>query len=110
MHCQSHRMIELLGRFSRSAWEVAYAGKVERLRELLAEMPERARATGDGETLLMWLPPGGESTAMAVAELLLAHGADPTIRDPAGMTAADRAERNAMFEVAAMLRSHENQP
>ena len=110
MHCQSHRMIDLLGRVSRSAWEVAYAGKVERLRELLAEKPERARATGDGETLLMWLPPGDESTAMAVAELLLAHGADPTIRDPKGMTAADRAERNAMFEVAAMLRRQETQP
>ena len=110
MHCQSHRMIDLLGRVSRSAWEVAYAGKVERLRELLAEKPERARATGDGETLLMWLPPGDESTGMAVAELLLAHGADPTIRDPKGMTAADRAERNAMFEVAAMLRRQETQP
>ena len=63
MHCQSRRMIELLGRVSRSAWEVGYAGNVDRLRELLAEKPERARATGDGETLLMWLPPGDESTA-----------------------------------------------
>jgi hypothetical protein len=43
MHCQSGRMIDLLGRFSRSAWEVGYAGKVDRLRELLAERPERAR-------------------------------------------------------------------
>ena len=104
MHCQSKRLIELLGRHSRSAWEVGYAGKVDRLRELLAEKPERARATGDGETLLMWLPPGDESTAMQVAELLLANGADPNVRDPNGMTAADRAERNGMFMVAAMLR------
>jgi len=107
MHCQSTRMIDLLGRFSRSAWEVAYAGKVDRLRELLTEKPERARATGDGETLLMWLPPADESTAIEVARLLLEHGADPRVRDPQGMTAADRAERHAMFEVAALLRSQE---
>lgn len=107
MHCQSKRMIDLLGRFSRSAWEVGYAGKVERLRELLAENPERARATGDGETLLMWLPPDDESTALQVAALLLDHGADPTVRDPQGMTAADRAERNAMFDVARLLRARE---
>jgi ankyrin repeat protein len=39
--------------------------------------------------------------------LLLDHGADPTVRDPQGMTAADRAERNAMFEVARLLRQRE---
>ena len=57
----------------------------------------------------MWLPPDDESTAMEVAELLLDHGADPTVRDPQGMTAADRAERNAMFKVAAMLREREGE-
>jgi uncharacterized protein len=107
MHCRSARMITLLSGLSRSAWEVGYAGNVARLRELLAEKPERARATGDGETLLMWLPPGDESTALEVAQLLLDHGADPGVRDPKGMTAADRAERNAMFKVAAMLRARE---
>jgi uncharacterized protein len=105
MHCQSKRMIDLLGRFSRSTWEVAYAGNVDRLRELLAEQPERARAMDDSETLLMWLPPDDERTAMQVAKLLLEHGADRTVRDRNGMTAADRAERNAMFEVARLLRA-----
>src|SRR5262249_14650189 len=107
MHCKSTRMIDLLGRFSRTTSEVGYAGNVERLRELLAEKPERARATGDGETLLMWLPPGDEATALEVAQLLLDHGADPTVRDPQGVTAADRAERNAMYEVAGLLRERE---
>ena len=107
MHCQSRGMIELLTRFSRSTWEVGYAGNVERLRELLAENPERARATGDGETLLMYLPPDDESVALEVAQLLLEHGADPTVRDRNGVTAADRAERNAMFKVAELLRSNE---
>jgi hypothetical protein len=36
-----------------------------------------------------------------------ADWADPTIKDPAGNTAADRAERNAMYEVAALLRNAE---
>ena len=107
MHCRSTRMVTLLSGVSGSTWEVGYAGQVERLRELLAEKSERARATGDGETLLMWLPPQDESIAMAVAKVLLDNGADPRVRDPQGMTAADRAERNAMYEVAAFLRERE---
>ena len=105
-HCQSARMIALLARHSRSAWEVGYAGYVDRLRELLAEKPERARGY-DGETLLMYLPPDDEAKAMEVARLLLEHGADPTIKDPHGRTAADQAEWNAMYAVATFLRDAE---
>lgn len=106
MHCRSARMIALLSGYSRSAWEVGYAGNVDRLRELLTERPERARGY-DGETLLMYVPPDDETKAIAVAHLLLEHGADPTIRDPQGLTAADRAERNAMYQLAALLREAE---
>ena len=106
MHCQSARMADLLARHSRSAWEVGYYGHVDRLRELLAEKPERARGY-DGETLLMYLPPDDEDKALEVAGLLLEHGADPTIKDPDGKTAADRAERNAMYRVAEFLREAE---
>ncbi|MBA2306257.1 MAG: ankyrin repeat domain-containing protein [Acidobacteria bacterium] len=109
MHCQSARMIALLARHSRSAWEVGYSGHVDRLRELLTEQPEDARGY-DGETLLMYLPPGDETKAMEVARLLLEHGADPTIKDPHGKTAADRAERNAMYRVAEFLREAERRP
>ena len=106
MHRQSRRLIALLARHSRSAWEVAYAGQIDRLRELLAEKPERARGY-DGETLLMYVPPDDEDKAIEVAALLLAHGADPAIKDPQGQTAADRAERNGMDGVAALLRDAE---
>jgi ankyrin repeat protein len=106
MHCQSRRMIDLLARYSKSAWEVGYSGHVDRLREILAERPELARGY-DGETLLMYLPPDDENKALETATLLLQHGADPTIQDPNGLTAADRAERNAMYRVAAMLREAE---
>ncbi len=74
---------------------------------MLAEKPERAKASGDGETLLMCLPAHDESVALEIARVLLEYGADPTVRDPRGMTAADRAERNGMFDVAALLRQHE---
>jgi ankyrin repeat protein len=108
LHFGSIRMIALLARHSRSAWEVGYAGQVDRLRELLAEKPERAQGY-DGETLLMYVPPDDEEKALQVATLLLQHGADPTIVDPHGQTAADRAERNAMYRVAALLRDAERQ-
>ena len=107
MHCQSSRVIDFLAGVSRSAWEVMYAGRIDRLRDLLAEKPERARATGDGETMLMWLPPADESLALEAARLLLENGADPNARDPHGLTAADRAEMNGMYEVAELLRRHE---
>ena len=107
MHCRSLRMIDLLCRHSRSIWELGYAGSVDRVRELLSEKPEAARATGDGETLLMWLPPHDESKALELAKLLLDHGADASVCDPQNMTAADRAEQNGMFEVAALLRARE---
>jgi ankyrin repeat protein len=106
VHCQSRRMIDLLVRHSKSAWEVGYSGHVDRLREILAERPELARGY-DGETLLMYLPPDDEDKALETATLLLQHGADPTIKDPNGLTAADRAERNAMYRVAAALREAE---
>ena len=107
MHCRSVRMIALLCRHSRSIWEVGYAGNVDRVRQLLSEEPEAARATGDGETLLMWLPPHDESKALELAQLLLEHGADATIRDAHNMTAADRAAQNAMFDAEALLRARE---
>src|SRR4030095_7466952 len=40
-------------------------------------------------------------------ELLVEKGADPRVRDPHGMTAAERAERNGMFGVAVFLKERE---
>ena len=104
VYSQHQPMIDLLSRYSRDIWEQTYAGKIERLREVLAEDPERARVSGGGHTPLMWLQPDDEPRAMAVAKLLIANGADPSPTNNDGMTAADRAERLGMFELAAMLR------
>ena len=104
-YAQHPRMIELLGRVSRDIWELTYSGNVARLRELLVAEPALATAVADGHTPLMWLPPDDEVRAMEIAELLLAHGADPTLVDEQGETAADRADRLGMFEVAELLRA-----
>ena len=104
VYSQHQEMIDLLSRYSRDVWELTYAGKIERLREVLGEGPDRARASGGGHTPLMWLQPDDESRAIAVAKLLIANGADPSPINNEGMTAADRAERLGMFALAAMLR------
>ena len=74
-------MIELLSRVSRDVWELTYTGNVERLREVLGAEPDRAKVVWEGETPLMFLPPDDEARAVEVVKLLLAHGADPTIRN-----------------------------
>src|SRR5207244_3519307 len=55
-------------------------------------------------TPLMWLPPDDEALAIDLAQLLIAHGADPSLRNTDGMTAADRAERLGMYDLAELLR------
>ena len=64
--------------------------------------PSLARTTAEGDSLLFWLPRDNEARAIAIARLLLEHGADPSVTDR-GMTPADRAERLAMFDLARTL-------
>ena len=98
------RLVDIIAPHSRDPWELAYAGKSDRLRELLAEDPSLARVRSATQTPLMWLAAGDESVALEIARLLLDHGADPTVVNEHGMTAADIAARNGMDRVAEMLR------
>ena len=107
---QHARMMELLARYSRDIWELAYAGKVERVRELLREEPELAKVVANGHTPLMWLPPDDEGRAMEVARLLLTHGADPSLRNEEAESASDRAYRLGMFDLAELLRTDSPAP
>jgi hypothetical protein len=93
-------MVELLGAAIRDVWHLAYQGKVERLRAVLAEEPARARAVSDdGLTPLWWLPDDA-AAALEVVRLLLAHGADPAIRAEDGTTAADAARLRGLDDAA----------
>jgi ankyrin repeat protein len=103
-HFHHHAMIDLLAEHSRDVWELTYTGKLERLRQVLAEDPRRARVSWEGQTPLMWLPPGDEQLALEIVQELVRHGADTRMANKEGMTAADRAEAIGMMRVAAYLR------
>ena len=104
VYAQNFRIIELLGKFSRDIWELTFVGDIERLRTLFAAHPELAQTESDGHTPLMWLPTDDEQRAIDIARLFLEHGANPAARTNEGVTAADRAERLGMFDLAELLR------
>jgi ankyrin repeat protein len=96
-------MLNLLARYSRNVWTLAFRGYDERLREVLHEQPELARQVSpDGTTPLWWLPED-ETKAMTIVELLLAAGADPSIKSRDGHTAADWAWKRGMTAIARRL-------
>jgi ankyrin repeat protein len=103
---QKQRMIEFLSPLSRDVWALAFIGNVARLREVLTAEPKLAKSSGEHETPLMWLP-DDEARAKEIAEMLLAGGADPTVRNTQGQTAADLASIRGLDDVAALLRSKE---
>ena len=105
VYAQSQRMIELLGEISRDVWNLTFTGKLERLREVLTTEPRLATVSSKHYgTPLMFLPED-ESRALEIIELFLANGANPSIRNGDGHTAADRAERRGLFQAAELLRS-----
>ena len=106
-YAQHPEMIDLLTPYTRDVWSLAFAGKIDRLRELLAEDPRLAQAQWSiGVTPLMRLP-NDESRALEIVELFLAHGADASVRNAEGFTAADLAERRGLIAAATALRARE---
>jgi uncharacterized protein len=105
VHFWHEPMIEFLGRYSRDVWNLALTGKVGRLRDALAEDPARARAVSrNGYTPLWWLP-DDETRAIEVVDMLLANGADPSVKLKDGSTAADYARKRGLEDVARRLDS-----
>ena len=103
-YMQAKEMIELLGRHSRDVFYLTYNGRVERVRELLAEDPELLRKTKNVGELLMWLPPDDEQAAAELARVLIAHGARPAGTN-AGLTTADYIEKLGLHEAAEIIRT-----
>jgi ankyrin repeat protein len=106
MYGNLQRMVHFLSGFTRDVFRLAWIGNIERLRDVLAEEPDRARAADGGNTPLMWLT-DEEARAKEIVELLISNGADPNVKNNEGMTAADCAERRGLYDVAELLRSKE---
>jgi ankyrin repeat protein len=102
-HHDHGAMIDLLAPYSRDVWVLAIRGKVSRLREVLAEEPQRAlEVAPDGRTLL-WSLPDDEDTALEIVNVLLGFGADPSVKMKDGTTAADSARALGLERVAERL-------
>ena len=97
-------MVDVLSGVSRDVIALVRAGKLERLRTVLDKDPALAQATRDGRTALFFLS-APEERAVEIAELLLAHGVDPKLRDAGGLTAADVAAKSGFEDVAELLRA-----
>lgn len=104
VYSQHQHVIDLLSRYSRDVWNLVYTGQVDRLRDVLAGTPDLAKAEWDGWTPLMWLP-DDEARAVEIVELFLANGADTSIRNKEGLTAADYARKRELNEAAELLRT-----
>jgi uncharacterized protein len=102
-HGDDTAKLDLLSRYSRNIWTLAFRGYVDRVREILRDDPSLAKQmTSEGITPLWWLP-DDDAKAMAIVNLLLDAGADPSARNHEGRTAADWARQRAMTEVADRL-------
>lgn len=102
-HFWHQPMIAFLSRFSRDIWNLAFTGCVERLRDVLNAEPGLARAVSPARGAPLWWLPDDEEKALAIVELFLTHGADPSIRTKEGRTAADWALTRGMMAVAQRL-------
>jgi len=101
-HRQAH-MVELLVPYSRNFRGLCFAGALDRLRELLAQEPDRAnREDRPGEPPLFCLPDDADK-AVETAEFLLSFGSDPTCRNPLGQTPAEAARHRGLDDAAELL-------
>jgi ankyrin repeat protein len=97
-------MVDLLTPVSHDVWSLAAAGKVDRLREVLAAQPDLAKGGGRDDATLFYLP-DDERAAVEVTRLLLAAGADPTVVREDGVTPEQAARVRGLNAAAEVMRS-----
>jgi hypothetical protein len=102
-HGDKTEMVQFLSRYSRSIGTLCFHGYVDRVREILAEEPARAKAVADNGVSALWWLPDDEEKAMQIVDLLLAAGVDPSLKSKDGTTAADWARRRGMHDIADRL-------
>lgn len=103
-HFGQRGIAELLAPLSRDICDLTFLAMADRVGALLAEDPALAnrRDPKFGVRPLFCLP-DDEDDARTMAALLLAHGADPAIRDDDGMTADMAARRRGLDDAAELM-------
>jgi len=98
-------MARKLAPLSRDVRGLAGLADLERLDEVLTAEPESANHRLDVEDRVtpLFCLPEDEDAAMAVAEILLRHSADPTLRNPQGKTPADVARQRGLDDAADLI-------
>ncbi len=98
-------LLERLVPISQDVRALASGGFTSRLEDVLREAPSLATEMvprADSPTALFCLPKD-EDTAVDVVRLLLAHGADPSVKDASGDTAAHAARYRGLEDAARVL-------
>ncbi|MFV3128796.1 ankyrin repeat domain-containing protein [Niveispirillum sp. KHB5.9] len=94
-----------LAPLSRDVSELVYMGFVDRLTELFAQEPGLVNAPHPKfGTLPLFALPEGEEEAAAMAEFLLAQGADPRAMMNEGLTAEQNARDRGLIDAADLIR------
>jgi ankyrin repeat protein len=101
-------MIELLAPHSRELWGLSFTGHVARIREIVTERPELAKATWD--TTPLFSLPDDEEKAAEIVDLFVSLGADASFRRKDGLTAADVARRRGLDAAADKLEAAAKTP
>jgi len=100
-------MVAVLAPISRDIRGLCFAGAVGRLAELLAADRSLACAITRGGEAPLFALPDDDDRAVDVAEFLLAHGADPSAKNGAGLTPAQAAKKRGLEEAAAATNAAE---
>ena len=95
-------MVAVLVPYSRDIRGLCFAGAIDRLAELLSTDSSLANALSRGEAPLFALP-DDDQLAVEIVELLLAHEANPLVKNSAGLTPAEAARKRGLEEAASAL-------
>jgi ankyrin repeat protein len=103
-HFERREIAAFLAPLSRDVFNLTWLGMAERLRELFAEDPRLANAVAPRASITsLFCLPDDEDAALAIATLLLAHGADPKIVNRDGVTAEQDARRRGLIDAADLM-------
>ncbi|HVJ53868.1 MAG TPA: ankyrin repeat domain-containing protein [Aliidongia sp.] len=99
------QLFERLIPISRDVRPLANLSAFERLKEVLAAQPQLAnhRLDQDEAPTPLYCLPDDEDAALEAARILIAHGADPAVRDAKGRTPVDMARLRGLDEAAELM-------